>query len=274
VRYTGLSSLILLLTASVFATALFGDEAATAQKARPNILLILSDDQRWDTIAALGNPQIKTPNLDALVERGLHFSNAYCMGSMVGAVCLPSRTMLITGRSLWRIPENPRAKQALPGVPLLPNVLRDAGYVTFHCGKIGNSCTFGNAAFDVNIETEGRTAASATENANHAIEFLSKHDGQKPFFMYLAPPVPHDPCLAPQQYLDLYSPEQIALSANFLPQHPFDNGELKVRDELLAAHPRSPAEMRQHLAGYYATISLLDHEVGRVLNSIGDGGWV
>lgn len=275
-RFTGLLSFLLLLALSWFATGLFGDETAPAKPAaaRPNILLILSDDQRWDTIAALGNPQIKTPNLDALVDRGFRFSNAYCMGSMVGAVCLPSRTMLITGRSLWHIPENPRAKVAPTGVPLLPTVLSDAGYVTFHCGKIGNSCTFGNAAFDVNIETEGRTAASATENANDAIEFLTKHDGQKPFFMYLAPPVPHDPCLAPQQFFDLYNPEQIALSKNFLPQHPFDNGELKVRDELLAAHPRSPVEMRQHLAGYYATISHLDHEVGRVLNAVGDRGWL
>ena len=49
-----------------------------------------------------------------------------------------------------------------------------------------------------------------------------------------------------------------------MPEHPFDNGELQVRDELLAPHPRTPEAMRQHLADYYATISHLDHEVGRV----------
>jgi hypothetical protein len=114
---------------------------------RPNILFILADDQRWDTIGALGNPEIQTPHLDRLVERGFHFNNAYCMGSMVSAVCMPSRTMLITGRSLWRIPENPRANTAPPGVPLLPVQLNEAGYATFHCGKEGNSCTFANAAF-------------------------------------------------------------------------------------------------------------------------------
>ena len=122
---------------------------------RPNILFIFTDDQRWDTVAALGNPQIQTPNVDELVRRGFHFTNAYCMGSMVPAVCLPSRTMLITGRSLWRIPANPRAKTPPPGVPLLPALLNEAGYATFHCGKIGNSCTFGNAAFTTNIETKG-----------------------------------------------------------------------------------------------------------------------
>src|SRR5690349_19720674 len=78
----------------------------------PNILFIFADDQRWDTIRALGNPDVQTPNLDRLVQRGFRFNNAYCMGSMIGAVCTPSRTMLITGRSLWRIPENPTAKTA------------------------------------------------------------------------------------------------------------------------------------------------------------------
>src|SRR5437762_2770631 len=69
---------------------------------RPNFLFVFSDDQRWDTIHALGNPEIQTPNLDKLVEAGFHFNNAYCMGSMVPAVCLPSRTMLMTGQSLWK----------------------------------------------------------------------------------------------------------------------------------------------------------------------------
>lgn len=239
--------------------------SATGRGDTPNVLLILADDQRFDTIAALGNPEIHTPHLDKLAQRGFRFTNAYCMGSMIGAVCLPSRTMLITGRSLWQIPANPRAKTTPPGVPLLPVAMREAGYITFHCGKKGNSCTFGNAAFDVNIETEGRTAASATENADHAIAFLSKHDAGRPFFMYLAPPVPHDPCLAPDEFVKLYDPSKLTLAKNFLPEHPFDNGELKVRDELLAAHPRSREEMQEHLAGYYATITHLDYEIGRVL---------
>jgi len=240
----------------------------TARAARPNILLIVSDDQRWDTIQALGNPEIRTPNLDRLVSRGFRFNNAYCMGSMMGAVCLPSRTMLITGRSLWRIPANPRAKVAPVGVPLLPTLLNDAGYATFHCGKIGNSCTFGNAAFKTNIETKGRTAASAREHADKVLGFLNERDRTKPFFVYLAPPVPHDPCLAAPEFVAQYPPEKITLSKNFLPRHPFDNGELEVRDELLAPHPRTPQAMRQHLAGYYATIAELDHEMGRIIDDL------
>lgn len=268
-QLTAIVSLVLLLLALGNLKA--AEPAAAA--GRPNILFIFTDDQRWDTIAALGNPEIVTPNTDRLVEAGFTFDNAYCMGSMVGAVCLPSRTMLATGRSLWRIPENPRAKVAPPGVPLLPVVLNEAGYTTFHCGKPGNACTFSNAAFQTDIPLPKRTATSATECADHAIRFLNEHDGRKPFFMYLAPPVPHDPRLAPEEFVRLYDPARLTLSANFMPEHPFDNGELKVRDELLAAVPRSPDEMRQHLADYYATISHMDHEVGRILDAVNRRGW-
>jgi arylsulfatase A-like enzyme len=260
----GLVCCALLLTAA---------ETHAAGTPRPNILLIFTDDQRWDTVSALGNPEIDTPNFDRLVQRGFHFTNAYCMGSMIGAVCLPSRTMLITGRSLWRIPSNPRAKQAPPGVPLLPSLLAGAGYDTFHCGKSGNSCTFGNAAFAVNLETAGRTELSATENADAAIDYLRRHDARRPFFMYLAPPVPHDPRVSPEPFTRQYDPAKLSLSKNFMPQHPFDNGELQVRDELLAPHPRTPESMRRHLADYYGSISHLDYEFGRVIAVLKERGW-
>jgi len=247
--------------------------SASTDKNKPNIVFFFTDDQRWDTIGTLGNPEIHTPNLDRLVAEGFHFNNAYCMGSMVGAVCLPSRTMLATGRSLWRIPENPRAKTPPPGVPLLPALLNDAGYVTFHSGKAGNACTFSNASFQTNIETRGRNANSATEHADSAITFLRSHDGKNPFFIYLAPPVPHDPRLAPTEFMKLYDPARITLSKNFMPEHPFDNGELMIRDEKLSPHPRTAEEMRRHLADYYATISHMDHEVGRILDTVKQRGW-
>ena len=69
---------------------------------RPNILFLFSDDQRFDTIHALGNDQIRTPNLDRLAQAGFVFRNNYVMGSMSGAVCYPSRAMLHSGCTLWR----------------------------------------------------------------------------------------------------------------------------------------------------------------------------
>ena len=70
----------------------------------------------------------------------------------------------------------------------------------------------------------------------------------------------------------MYSAETLTLSKNFMPQHPFNNGDLRTRDELLAPHPRSEAEMKRHVADYYATISCLDHHVGRVLAALRESG--
>jgi len=63
--------------------------AAHAATPRPNVLFFFCDDQRADTIAALGNTHIKTPNLDRLVKRGVAFDRAYMMGGMQGATCVP-----------------------------------------------------------------------------------------------------------------------------------------------------------------------------------------
>jgi len=98
----------------------WGEEAAGPK--RLNVLFLLSDDQRCDTIHALGNPLIKTPNLDRLVASGFVFRNNYVMGSMGGAVCVPSQAMLHSGRTLWHVRTN------LQGVPIWPEVLKQAGY--------------------------------------------------------------------------------------------------------------------------------------------------
>src|SRR5688572_13134301 len=70
---------------------------------KPNVLFIFSDDQRADTIGAWGNAHVKTPNLDRMASEGTSFTRTYCMGGMVGAICMPSRAMLLTGRTLFRI---------------------------------------------------------------------------------------------------------------------------------------------------------------------------
>ncbi len=262
---------VLSLLFGMFVWATVGASAESLPK-RPNILFLFTDDQRWDTVHALGNDEIQTPNFDRLVKTGFHFTNAYCMGSMVGAVCLPSRTMLATGRSLWHIPENPRQKEAPPGVLTLPGLMNEAGYQTFHCGKSGNACTFSNETFQTNITTGKRDANSATETADAAIAFLKQRDKDKPFFMYLAPPVPHDPRLAPPEYHGMYEAQKLTLPKQFMREAPFDPGVLEIRDEQLASYPRSPEDMKQHLADYYATVTHMDAEFGRVLALLKEQG--
>ena len=70
---------------------------------KPNVLLFFTDDQRYDTIAALGNGAIRTPNMDRLVARGTAFTHAHIPCGTHGAICMPSRAMLHTGRTLFHL---------------------------------------------------------------------------------------------------------------------------------------------------------------------------
>jgi len=94
----------------------------------------------------------------------------------------------------------------------------------------------------------------------------------QPFFLYLAWNAPHDPCQAPKEFLDLYPEEKIEVPPNFLPQHPFDQGDAKVRDEVLAPFPRTPEGVRLHRREYYALLSYMDRQLGRILDALDQTG--
>lgn len=103
---------------------------------RTNILIVFADDQRFDTIAALGNPEIRTPNLDRLVAAGTAFTHAHIPGGTSGAVCMPSRAMLHTGRGLFEI--EGEGQGIATGHVMLGEHFRTAGYETFGTGKWHN----------------------------------------------------------------------------------------------------------------------------------------
>lgn len=232
---------------------------------RPNIVLMLGDDLRPDGFGALGNPTVKTPNFDALVERGHIFRKAYTMGSMIGAVCMPSRTMLLTGRSLFRAKNEPSGED--PSTYTLPRALRAAGYATCHAGKFGNSPKKITEEFDLSVDP-GRSEAVA----DAMIRFIRDRAGRAPMFLYMAGPEPHDPQYAPPEFYAQYNAEDIPLPAAFTPYHPFDNGWMTGRDEMTLPFPRTPEHVRQKLARYYASISYLDAQFGRVVQALKDAG--
>ena len=89
-----LTYLLHFLAVSILSTSLQGTN-------KPNILFIFADDQCYKTIGSLNNDEIKTPHLDKLVKKGTTFTHAYNMGGYHGAVCVASRTMLITGKHIW-----------------------------------------------------------------------------------------------------------------------------------------------------------------------------
>ena len=294
---------------------------------KPNILFVFTDDQRFDTISALGNREIDTPNLDRLAATGTVFTHAHIMGGTSGAVCMPSRAMMLTGRTLFAID---RQGQAIPPEhTAMPEWFRGNGYVTGHVGKwhqdrASHARCFSKGAkifgfrrrqgwyeacnghwhipvhdfspdgdyppdggyndppvqpYQAPFETtkeDGRHSAEVFTNA--AIEFIDEHAGSEegrdgvPFFLYLAHIAPHDPRQYPARLRERYSPDRVALPPNFRTRHPFDNGDLLIRDELLAAHPRRPEEVRQHIADYYAIITHVDEQLGRLLDALEANG--
>jgi arylsulfatase A-like enzyme len=290
-----------MMTRRQIISSLAAAPAALSQPGKPNFLVLHTDDQRFDTIRALGNRQISTPNMDRLAARGVTFTQAATQGGLTGAICMPSRAQLMTGMNVFRVHKSivDHPAKPDPNVITFPERLRQAGYRTFHSGKWhigpplhhrsfthGANVFFGGMSdhlkmpvFDFDpagrYPKEKSRAADGFSSqviANSAIEFLKSQQDRGPFLLYAAFTSPHDPRMAPRRFADMYDPAKIELPRNFMPHHPFDNGELKVRDELLAPFPRTEDEVRRHIAAYYAMISEVDNEIGRILDVLDASG--
>ena len=214
------------------------------------------------------------------------------MGSLQGAVCVPSRAMLLTGRTLFRV------KDDLAGQPTWPEAFAKAGYATFLTGKWHNGAASALRVFDrgkavflggmgdpYNLPIRDITARSQVHRTRGpAASTRSRSSptppptssasspGDRPFLCYVAFNLPHDPRVAPKAYHERYEADPPPLPANFLPVHPFDNGALVIRDEELAPWPRTPEVVRKHLGDYYAAIEYLDAQVGRILDALKASG--
>jgi len=236
-----------------------------AEAAPPNVVFILADDLRPDGLGSLGNPVIKSPNIDSIVNRGFIFRHAYTMGSMIGAVCVPSRTMLLTGQSMFRAKNE--ASGGDPATFTFPHAMRAAGYAAVHAGKKYTSPKKITDEFDQTYDEKFGAA-----NADKVIDFIHREAGQKPLFVYFAPLEPHDPQYATAEYYAMYRPADIPLPAAFLPWHPFDNGAMTGRDEKTVGWPRTRENVTGKLARYYASISYLDAQVGRLVDALRQSG--
>jgi choline-sulfatase len=257
---------------------------AVSVHSRPNILFLFTDDQKPNTIHSLGNDAINTPVLDSMVAEGTVFTNAYINGSNSGAVCLPSRTMVMTGRSLWR---QKSADNQLDKI--LPTAFHNEGYDTYRICKRGNSYSKANAYFNINIEQTHREATGASWYIDGAIKYLQNRmdkNDTDPFFLYLGFANPHDPVNAPQEYLDKYGASSTVnpdapldkmppLPPNYMTAHPFDNGEMNIRDENRVqgvGSNRDERTIRNHIGKYYAKIEYIDSQLKRILNKLVEMG--
>ncbi len=258
---------------------------------QPNVLFMIADDHRWDAIRGMGDPTVQTPTMDSLMARGTTFHQTHIMGSLVGAVCVPSRAAVLTSANLFRSGGN----QINRDLAVWPQVMCEAGYHTFFSGKWHNDRQTFTDSFDdgakiffggmsdqykvpvFDFDPTGKYPDDAryigekfsTELfTDAAVQFIENYSETDPFFLYLSFTSPHDPRTAPGEYATMYSPEDIPVPENFLPEHPFDNGEMRIRDEVLAPFPRTPEIVQQHIADYYGMITHMDAEMGRVLSTL------
>ncbi len=288
-----------------------GDENKTR---RPNVLFLLTDDQRPDTICALGNEHIDTPNLDALVRRGMAFSQAMAPYPHCG----PSREEIATGCHRFRIRRDLSRNKGKLTLPTWAQTMRRAGYRTWYVGKwdgFGTARGFGFeetqayfvkragelppdkrrlvveqdwkgrkvTAFTARVfqTNDGRLLAekgvgitpTISEDFADGVIRLINRKPKEPFFLQVGFSAPHDPLLMPPGYEDKYAAEKIPLPPNFRPQHPFDHGCLGNRDEVaLLPAPRTADAVRAELAMYYAVISHLDEQIGRIVEALKTSG--
>ncbi len=279
---------------------------------RPNILVLFADDLTFRAIGAAGLTEVKTPHIDRLARRGVRFTNTYMQGGLSGASASPAGPCSTPAAISGRAARTATARDDNTLYPLWGQVLGDAGYQTFAIGKWHNGKKSLDADFQTTdpvilggmlestpqggpaynrpapgnpwtpddpkwkghwLNVDGKVEHSSVRWADAAIHDMETAAHEKrPFFIYVAFHAPHDPRQAPREYLDMYPPETLAVPRTFLPRHPFDLGEFRTRDEVLAPYPRTEAIIRTHLQEYYAIISHLDAQIGRILEALERSG--
>ncbi|MEN8118648.1 MAG: sulfatase-like hydrolase/transferase, partial [Bacteroidota bacterium] len=277
---------------------------------KPNILFIFADDQTYLGVNALGNPEVITPNLDKLVNSGVTFTSTYNMGGWNGAICVASRAMLNTGRFIWHA--HLADQQSYPSMKrngkFWSQIMENAGYDTYMTGKwhvkMSADSIFQHVkhvrpgmpksvpeAYNRPLSAEDTTWMPWHKKyggfweggkhwsevvADNAIGYLNMaKQSDNPFFMYLAFNAPHDPRQSPKRYVDMYPLENVSVPESFLELYPFKDSigcAPWLRDEKLAPFPRTEYSIKVHRQEYYAIISHMDEQIGRIIRHLKETG--
>lgn len=261
---------------------------AETNNEKPNIIFILTDDQRWDALGYAGNEIIQTPNMDALARQGLYFRNAF----ITTPICAASRASLFT-----RLYE--RTHNYTFGRPKLDNqymfnsypyLLRNSGYKTGFVGKFGVKVNEGieDSLFSKSVKTwfpylkevDGDQVHLADINGNHAIDFI-KSNKEDPFCLSLSFWSPHADDGDEEQYFwadyvdSLYADVEIPLPKTA------DPAFFEALPEFLQTSMNrkrwywrydTPEKRQKMVKGYYKMISNVDHVIGRIQNTLKEEG--
>ncbi len=270
-------------------------------KKRPNVLFVLVDDQsRYDL--NLYNPEsiLETPNIDRLAEEGMVIDVARHMGAMNGAVSTPSRHMIMTGRTVWHLPQSagePYQKDLdtdMLDTMTIGATFNRAGYKTMRTCKRGNSYAGANSQFSVVKEAVKRDGTEEGGSAWHAKQVLEYLDGREqnadtdPFMIYLGFSHPHDIRNGTPELLEKYgavnhkdkttlpdSAPKVMLPSNYLSEHPFHHGHPALRDEINVSGVwmnRDEQTIKNEVGRSYACSENIDIQLGKVLARLEEMG--
>lgn len=278
-------------------------EVTTSKK--PNIIFLFSDDQSFKAVHALGNKEIITPTMDKLVDEGTTFTHSYNMGGWNGAICLASRAMMISGRSVWRaqqISGNYSKNQDLDKT--WPRLMQTQGYETYMTGKWHVNANadsifnhVGHVLRGMPFDTpEGYNRPQSINDTlwkpwkkefggywkggkhwselvkEDAVSFIDQA-AQKdhPFFMYIAFNAPHDPRQSPKKYVDMYPLDSISIPQSYMPLYPYAEtmgAGKNLRDEKLAPFPRTEYAVKVNRQEYYAITTHLDDQLKDIIETL------
>lgn len=265
---------------------------AVGAPSRPNILFVLVDDQSpFDFKFYNPASPLEAPNIERLAAEGMTFDAAHHMGAFVGAVCTPSRHMIMSGRTVWHLPIGPGAKTHCPPeleTNTMAAVFNRAGYDTMRTCKKGNSYEGANRQFTVRHDADKRGGTDESGSAWHADQVLNYlHDRETakdtdPFLIYFGFSHPHDTRDGKPELLARYgavnhkdknvvppeNPLLPPLPVNWLPAHPFPHGHPGLRDEVAVSgvwEKRDERTIRNEVGREFACSENIDIQLGKVL---------
>lgn len=257
--------------------------AAFAQKARrPNILLILTDQQTHDAWSGASNPWLRTPAMDSLAARGTSFSHAICPYP----VCSPSRSSIFTGRMPHETQVMVNGKPVVAGMPTMGEIFQAAGYETVYGGKWHLPKSFdGMTSFRKLIGGSSQGKDMDAPLANTCADWLRQRSAVgDPFLMVASFMNPHDVCewirqhKGHREHADLrkYPPAPANMAAGrdepeVIQYHRTAGYDLMSQAVGIASEWQRD-DFRQYLHDYYRMVEAVDSEIGRVLKALEDGG--
>ncbi|MFP6582790.1 MAG: sulfatase-like hydrolase/transferase [Candidatus Hydrogenedentota bacterium] len=248
-----------------------------AQDARPNILVIITDQQAASAMSAAGNPNLNTPAIDSIAARGVRFERAY----VTQPLCLPSRSSMMTGRYPHEIGSTTNGRPFSNDWPMVGKLMANSGY---ECGYVGKW----HVGAPMDRERAGLSYIAAKgkdhEKTERAIEYLSR-EHSNPFFLTVSYINPHNVCqLARHQELPDGPIPPLPKNMDDLPPLPdnfaFPENEPSAIREVQAMSPNKHYPTadwderlwREYLWGYYRICEKMDAEVAQLLQALKENG--